>query len=303
MTKFRTLIQGVALAALLLAPGAAVAQEDASANLQQLIKDLNALIDKGEQERLGDPWFLKDLRDLTRQYENPWPSFVYGEEFQTDGAAPSPWRVVQGEMRVDWRFGLRSLVRAAPAAAAEPQQKTDPGRQLLGAILQGVLTSKSGGQQTTTQAVDDTQPAVALAETPLSNALKISAEVTARALSDGTTAAFQIGVYQQAQSAHPGYRVSYRASDGTLSLLRISSRGGVAVVETVTAPAGLDDGNTHSVVLSRGTDAVLQVAIDGATLIEVADRGFSDPWSGLILSNLGGDFALRRISVSGRDGA
>ncbi len=300
----------------------AAAQEPGS--LKELITELNALLDKGEKERLADPWYLKDLRDLTAKYDNPWQGVVYLEEFQTDGAPPAPWQVLEGEMRVDWRSGLRSLVRASqttslpepdPAPTQEPHTTQaltgkDAAKQIFGAVLGGLLKG-SGGEQPTPAPEPEAPPeptaaeqfealqALAIAPTAIPNSFRLKGEFSAQPLRDGTTANVEIGVYQQAGSGRPGYGLTFDAAAGSLSLIRISSRGGRGLIESVAAPEALQDGAPHALDWARYPDGRMTVTIDGAELLSTLDRSFRDPWDGLALTNKGGDFSLRRIEVMG----
>lgn len=290
----------------------AAAQQNGDPELQRMIDELNALIEKGETERLADPWYLRDLQDLANKYDNPWRQPLYSEEFQQDGSPPAPWRVVQGEMRVDWRYGLRSLVRnPQPAQASEPtedaqQQETDPGRAILGAVLRGVLKDNSNDgrndpQQTTRDGArnDDTRPALAVAETRITNAFSMDAEWTMRALSDGTAPGASLGVYQDLGGSLAGYRLSFAGVGDSLALERVNSRGGRSILAYAAEPATLDDGNPHSVTWTRDRDGGMVVTVDGADLIKTVDRAFGDPWHGLVLHNEAGDVSLRRIAVMG----
>lgn len=287
----------------------AQAQQDDAGKLQSLLDGLNALIEKGEKERLADPWYLQDLRSLAAQYDNPWRVSLYSEGFRNDGTPPAPWRVASGEFRVDWRFGLRSLVRAPaatpdPAPQSQPQRNTDPGTQILGAILQGVLAgqnknSSSQPDPAPTQPSQESDPALALAETAISNPFKAEISFSLRDLADGSLPIVEFGVYQAAQNAYPGYRLRYSQADLSFTILRISSRGGEAVVETAPAPDGLNDGQDHALVWARYPDGRMTVSIDGTELMSTGDRGFRDSWTGFLIANQAGDLALRQLSLHG----
>ena len=45
-----------------------------------LIEELRKLIDRGEKERLADPWFLRDLRALLDRYDFPWREQILSED-------------------------------------------------------------------------------------------------------------------------------------------------------------------------------------------------------------------------------
>ena len=77
------------------APAAAQAGGlDGGDRLQALIKELKSQLDRGERERLIDPWFLRDLRGTLRNYEWPWSKRLLADDFSGRGPAPDPpWRV------------------------------------------------------------------------------------------------------------------------------------------------------------------------------------------------------------------
>ena len=55
--------RSVAAVVMCVAAGSALAQTPSDpGELSRMIDELNGLLDKGERERLLDPWFLRDLR-------------------------------------------------------------------------------------------------------------------------------------------------------------------------------------------------------------------------------------------------
>ena len=121
--------------------------------LQSLIDALNKELDRGEQERLLDPWFLRDLRGIISQYDWPWGKPILSDRFDSRGPQPDPpWQVTAGEFLIDWRHGLRSVVNKGSAASAASSSggtsgKNDAAKKLLGTLLQGAL----GGSQPSTK--------------------------------------------------------------------------------------------------------------------------------------------------------
>jgi hypothetical protein len=43
----------------------------------------------------------------------------------------------------------------------------------------------------------------------------------------------------------------------------------------------------------------MRVSLDGTNVITTSDRGFSDPFDGVRISDKGGDFIIKRVKVSG----
>jgi hypothetical protein len=93
-------------------------------DIQALIDELKALIDRAESVRAADPRFLGDLRDTIRRYETPWSVTILSDDFGDGDYTRNPaWTVHSGEFFIDWQRGLRSRVEpqvAAPTPAPTP---------------------------------------------------------------------------------------------------------------------------------------------------------------------------------------
>ncbi len=276
--------------------------------LQALIKELKSELERGERERLIDPWYLRDLRQVLSRYEWPWGKRLFGDDFSGRGPQPDPpWRVTAGEVLIDWRYGLRSVVKPARRAAAKEETKTsekDEMAKLFGQILRQTLEGEGGRQAAREPAAPPAEPgfAAAIAPVKITNAFALRLEMTSRALPEVAQPRFEFGPYQGAD-ASAGYRLAYRpgAAAGTpsLELLRLSPRGTVSTVELYDKALKLEDGQVHVVEWTRDGDGRMVVRVDGAEVMSVIDRSFRDPFDGVALVNSGGDFALRRITVDG----
>lgn len=290
-------------------PSGAPATDDT--RIQEFTKALQDLLDKGERERLADPWFLKDLRDLANKYHRPWTRLLLSDDFSARGTAPqAPWRIASGEFRVNWRYGLRSLAvpprrQASSTANAGQNQQGDAVQQLFGALLNQAL---KGARQDERQApsqdaatADTGQPAEILAPLAISNAFSVEIDVTARPLAGTETTRFALGVYQGQKQA--GYRLIAR-SDGaagplSLRLIRVNGRGGAAIIEQADAQIRLDPERPVRLVWTRAPSGDMQVAVEGQPVLRIVDRGFRDPFDGFLIRNRSGDIAVRRIRIDG----
>jgi len=272
-------------------------------NIQALIDTLKAQLDRGERERLIDPWFLRDLRQTLSSYEHPWRKRLFEDDFSGRGPQPDPpWQVTAGEVLIDWRHGLRSVVENRPAA--QPQQDRagddDTVKQLFGQILSQALKDKSGNGGTTAPAQ---QPgyAAAIAPVMISNAFALRLEMTSRQV-ETPRPRFEFGPYQGANAA-AGYRLAYvpGAASGTpsLELVGLSARGTVSTLEIHTKPVNLEDGEAHVFEWTRDTAGRMVVKVDGVVVMDIIDRSFRDPFDGIAVVNSGGDYALRSIAVDG----
>jgi hypothetical protein len=285
--------------------GPAAAQADPAAGdpqLRALLKELTELFDRGERERLIDPWYLRDLRKVLGRYENPWDKRLFSDDFSGRGPQPAPpWQVTAGEFLIDWRYGLRSVIEApAPAPAPERKSDKDPVKQLFGQFLQQTLQGRQDQQQAAAPAAPSY--AAAIAPVRITNAFSLRLDLTARLVPGVAKPRFEFGPYQGA-NASAGYRLAYtpgaRAGTASLELLRLSSRGGVSTVELTDKPLKLEDGKSHVIEWSRDRGGRMVVKVDGAQVMEVTDRGFRDAFDGIALVNGGGDYALRSITVDG----
>lgn len=271
-----------------------------------LVEELNTLLDKGERERLIDPWFLRDLRTVIGKYDRPWSAVLLRDDFSSRGPEPDPpWQVTAGEFLIDWRFGLRSVIENN--AATQSTQGTSPttdekdiGKALLGALLQNALQGgQSGSQSGGSQQQASSQSTFAAVQAPLSisNAFAIDVTVSSRPLASGAEEGFEFGPYQGID-AGSGYRLSYLASERSLQLLKVTARG-VATIDGARLASGLTDEQSHQISWTRDRDGVMTIQIDGQDIITVTDRSFRDPFDGFAILNRGGDLAVREVTVAG----
>jgi hypothetical protein len=291
-----------AATALLLLAAPAAAQSD-DAKLKSLLQELDSLIDKGEAQNLADPWFLQDLRALSARYGQTWPVVLLDHRFDSKGSLPkAPWEVRQGEMKMDWSRGLRSRVEAKTAATA----KSDEERvgELVGSLLGRALGGKDS-EDSRTAAPDPTTPALAVAEIPVSNAFQMTAEITRRALAGDTQGGLELGVIQ---SGNAGYRLvlvphGETGAEGgaTATLYAVSARGTQRVVDSAETTEAIPDDQPFEVTLARRPNGQMSAALDGQELISASDRSFNDPFTGLLIANRGGDYAVRQMTVRGTE--
>ncbi|SDH83237.1 hypothetical protein [Roseospirillum parvum] len=292
------MLAGALLLALALAlPGPARAA-DAEGRLNALVGELQRLIDKAERERLADPWFLKDLRQVVAAHTNPWPRVLLDDGF-TDGnydRRPA-WRVLSGEWAAGWNGGLRS--RFTPPRAASPSRQTpdDPTAAIVGTLLGQMLAQQQGGGSGAAQAAGPADRAAIETRLALPNSFALDLELTAAP--DRAATRLALGPFQ-GERADTGYRLvlSSAGGGGSVELLRLSARGS-SVIDGVDGLVPLADGEVHRVRWERRPDATMRVLIDGREVLATRDRGFRDPFDGLVLENHGGDVTIGRVVVNG----
>ncbi len=297
--------------------GPALAQSSGG-EMRKLLGELNTQLDKGEKERLADPWFLRDLRDIVSKYDNPWRKPLLSDDFSTRGPAPAPpWQVTAGEFLIDWRHGLRSVIENKPA---QPQQQTsqsqqkkkkksgdDATKELIGALFQQALGGgkKSSGSQQAQQQQQVQQPAqpsfaAVTAPIPITNGFSIKVEMSSRPVAGAAGDRFELGPYQGANAA-AGYRLAYSPNaQPYLELRRLSSRG-TSTLERYDEAINLGDGQVHALTWTRTRAGVMRISLDGKPVMSVTDRSFNDPFDGFAMINAGGDYALRQIRIDGTE--
>lgn len=304
--------------ALVLAAGGAVAAaaqetpasgaDSAEARLQTLTRELHQLLDKGERERLADPWYLEDLRALVDRYHRPWTRTILADDFAGPGPAPdAPWQVVAGEFRLDWRYGLRTVVRPPEPRPASGQdgggQRGEAVQQLFGALLNEAL---QGERQDRTrdepEPAPEGEPAVVKAPVAITNAFALEVDLTVRPLEGDGGARFAVGVYQGGET-RAGYRLDVAPDEAsgapTLRLLRTNTWGGAAVIDRASEPVAFDRETPGRLVWTRTPEGEMAVSLDGETVIRVVDRSFREAFDGLVVTVERGDVALQRVRVDG----
>ena len=309
------------LLAIALAPAPSLAQATNQDELGQMIDELRTLLDKGERERLADPWFLRDLRAVVDRYDWPWRKRLLSDDFSTRGPQPAkPWVVTAGEFLIDWRHGLRSVVQPPAPSQASGQAGSQQGGQmssqdaakaLFGSILQQALgqgqQQQQGQQQGSGQtagAPPDPGFAAVVAPIRISNAFAIKVSLSERPVDRLSLGRLELGPYQ-GQAAQAGYRLVYSptAAPGTpsLELIRVSGRGTSSTLELTDAKLGLGDGAVHELLWTRDRGGQMVVSLDGKALFTVTDRSFRDPFDGFSVVNAGGDYALRQVVIDGTE--
>ena len=270
-----------------------------SVKVQEMIKRLDKLVDEAEKARAADPAFLRDLRDLARSYDglasNPGIRTVLSDDFNDGNFTVNPvWTVTQGKYWVEKGWGLRSAVDVQ--GQNQPQQKKKlSDRETAFAILGAVLNQSAGGNTT---AGTPTEQTIAGIFTPaaIGNAFTIDLEFSSW-IQQGKPSggSFDIGPYQGSDRAS-GYRLTYNPGKG-LSLLIVSSKG-PRVIDQSIGPMTLEDKKTHALRWTRDKGGRMTISVDGREILNTLDRGFGDPFQGLTMTNRGGDYIIKRVTVS-----
>ena len=281
----------------------AFAQPEATeeAQLQDLIKELRTKLERGEQERLIDPWFLRDLRQAIGRYDNPWDSLILEDGFSGRGSRlDPPWQVIAGEILVDWRYGMRSVVQ--PVVQPEKQPQAPPENalgQIFGALLREATGTQQEQEEPTLDLTSEVSTAAAIAPKTITNAFAIRMELTSRPVEGVHSPRFEFGPYQ-GEGAAAGYRLALLpGSTQSMELTSVSSRDTVSTIDIYDEPLNLGDGEAHVIEWTRARNGRMLVQVDGVEVMNVVDRRFTGNFDGFSVANQGGDIALRSIRIDG----
>ena len=261
---------------------------------QALVEDLRALINEADRGRAADPLFLRDLRDLTDRFDNPWRTRIIFDDFSDGDYTRDPaWTVVSGGFAVDRRRGLLSR---ADATTSDRRQETSTKDLAVGLIADLLSKSLGGDRAQESPAAEEYRrgPAEIVLDRRITNAFSLTAEVAGE---PGATD-FEFMVYQGARR-DAGYRLVLVPERG-ISLLRLS-RGTSAVVADARLPLALADGGGHIVQWTRSPEGRMLVRFDGVVQIEATDRSFRDPFDGLSLIIRGGEYRLASLAIDGSE--
>ena len=263
-------------------------QWQAGNDSQHMLEELRELVDEAERARAADRRFLRDLRDLIRQYDRPQSERVLFDNFSDGDFTQDPvWQVSEGTFRVDRGAGLRTLV--APQSE-QPQSSKDPGQDLALAILGSLLkknTANTGGNRQLTESTAGIHTLV-----PLSNAFRVELDL----VSMRKSGLIDFAVVQEKGA---GYRLIYRPDQSpSLELQRFSKRGR-STLATYSEVLNIEDDRPHQLLWSRDDEGLMHVSIDGRELIQVADLRIRQPFAAFQIRHRGGDFAMPAIAIWG----
>ena len=265
-----------------------------SGDIQQLLKQLRAMIAKAERAKAADPVFLSDLRKLADSYDNQWPTKVLYDDFKDGDFTANPaWTVDAGTWRVDTQGSNPGLQSRVPLAQANnATQGGSSTQQAVIGILGNLLNPQQGSQ--TQQAPQDKYAAISI---PLSipSSFAIRLEIASRE----PGGRFDFGAYQGAQSEN-GYYLSYApATANGLTLSSVVSGTGTRQIANSNGPVRLEDGVSHVIDWKRDRMGKMTIMLDGKTVMEVTDTTIRRPFDGFLLANSGGRYTIRSVAING----
>lgn len=281
---------------ILCSPFVAAAQSTSdTASTQKLVHELKELTNQAERDRSANYRLIDQLRDLIARFDQPWSRRVLFDNFSDGDFIRNPvWHSNSDDFWVTRSIGLRTELNARPANNTAPERNTSPEAALLGMLLGGTMQQQQQPRADSNRNRANTRADLSTAVN-ISNAFSINIEISAtgRGSSNGS---FEFGPYQ-GQNIESGYRLVYQAgARPALKLIRYQ-RGTSAVIDVYESGRLLSDGNKHLLNWQRTANGTMRVSLDGRSIIQVRDRSYRDAFSGFVMSNRGGDYAIRSVSI------
>ena len=263
-----------------------------NAEIKAFTDKLNKLIDDAEKAKAADPIFLKDLRALANTYSAPALRTIFSDTFEDGDFTQGPaWNVVSGAYFIEKGWGLRNKILEA-GQSAQSETKVDSGEDLAIALLGSILQQATGSQQQKAAPAAQTSENLITSSIRISNAFSMAFDVSSW-IANGH---FEVGVFQ-GSAATTGYRLVYRTGQA-LQLIKVGSKGRTVIAQSNVA-LSIEDKTFHTVTWVRGNDGQMIVTVDGTEMLRAVDKSFSDVFDGVRLSDQGGDFIVKRITVEG----
>ncbi len=266
--------------------------------LQALVDQLRTITDKARQQRAADRWLLNELDALIEEHEWPWRNILLKEDFSDGNYDRNPaWDLISGQFWVDSRLGLRSRSEApAPPESDTSSKQQDLGKAILGALLQEAL---KGDKDRQSGAAEDRQrngPAeIQLAKRiPTVFALQLTFSIHTPPQVAGELA---ISLLRQ-RSGESGYQLLILSGDQPTLELLSKINGRTRIIDRI-ALDKMNDGGSHILEWRRSSSGMIDVIMDGRSLVQNRDHTFRNPFSQLSLLNRSGDFAVSQIILLG----
>lgn len=280
-------------------------------DMPELLSNLRQLTDRAEHDKTASPLFLADLRAMTGAYEDRmrWPRTLLYDDFHDGETASNPaWTVITGDWRVDNRGGSPSLYSRARGNGQYGQnngqysqnsgQSSNSGNSAdqLANALNALMGQQNGqGQYQGQQGQQNRDgPATIVAPVGISDQFFLRLAITSK----GGNGQFNFGPYA-GRHAENSYQLTYApGAPNGLVLSRVSDRGS-QVLGMSRGPIRLEDNQSHLLEWKRGPNGKMTVALDGRTIIEASDMEIRRPFTGFLMVNSGGSYAIQSVSING----
>ena len=278
-------------------------------DMPELLTNLRNLADQAEHDKTASPIFLADLRAMTAAYEDRmrWPRKLLYDDFHDGETASNPaWTVITGDWRVDNRGGTPALISRVRNNGRYGQNNGQTGQgsnsgnsaDQLANALNALMGQQNGQGQNQGQQNQQNRdgPATIVAPVAISDQFFVRLVMTSR----GGDGEFNFGPYA-GRHAENSYQLTYApgAANG-LTLSRVSDRGS-QVLGMSRGPIRLEDNQSHLLEWKRGPGGKMIVTLDGRTVIEASDVQMRKPFTGFLMVNSGGTYAVQSVSIDGNN--
>jgi len=302
-------------------------------DMPELLSNLRNLTDQAEHDKTASPIFLADLRAMTAAYEDRmrWPRKLLFDDFRDGETASNPaWMVITGSWRVDNRGGTPALTSRARGNGnwqnngqygqdngqdngqnngqnngqygQNNNQGSNSGNSAdqLANALNALMGQQNGQGQGQNQGQQNQQnrdgPATIVVPVAISDQFFVRLVMTSK----GGDGEFNFGPYA-GRHAESSYQLTYAPGDANgLTLSRVSDRGG-QVLGMSRGPIRLEDNQQHLLEWKRGPGGKMVVTLDGRTVIEATDMQIRRPFTGFLMVNSGGTYAVQSIAIDGNN--
>jgi len=261
---------------------------------QQLVDELKTLTDQAEQNRTASYRFIDQLRDLTTRYDWPWRKQILFDDFRDGDFQHNPsWNTESDAFWVTRSVGLQTQLSSRDSRSNNQDTSRSTEETLLGILIEGAMNK----HQKKNRRSNPRDRADIYAAIPVGNAFAIELEIssTGRDLHGGS---FEWGPYQ-GQTEDSGYRLVYQAGNRPALKLAAYRRGMSSVVDLYDKGSLLEDGNLHKIIWQRSINGQMTVLLDGRQIMQIRDRSYREPFNGFVMSNRGGNYAIRSVSIFG----
>ena len=268
----------------------------------ELVDQLKDVIQKAERRRNSDPQLIQQLHDLVRRYGEPWSVALLYDDFRDGNYTANPsWIVDKGDFRVTPGFGLRTVFTqpASPTRGSSERRSERSAIEIIGGMIDEI--SGWGERETERRELAPNPPLPSAAEIytalRISNPFAVKLQMTSRGNPEESSR-LEFGPYQ-GRERNRGYRLVYiPGKKPAFALLRITP-GRSSVIEVYDQSVNLEDGRSHGLEWSRGTDGEMVVLLDDKEIIRTVDRSSEESFDGFTVVNSGGDYAFSQIAIFG----
>lgn len=264
---------------------------------QQLVDELKQLTDQAEQNRSASYRFIDQLRDLTARFDWPWGKEILFDDFHDGDFRQNPsWNTQSDAFWVTRSVGLQTQLSNRHNSRNDHETSQSAEETLLGIIIESTINKQ---QKQRNRRFGNPDRADIYAAVPVSNAFAIKLRISAMGR-DTQGGSFEWGPYQ-GQTADSGYRLVYQAGNRPTLKLLAYRRGMSSVIDLYDRGTLLEDGNMHEITWQRSVNGQMTVFIDERQIMQVRDRGYRNHFNGFVMTNRGGDYAIRSVSLFGTD--